>query len=89
MPPDTQYQAFRGTLVDCPEFGLVRVREDAICVVDQSLQGKIICIKDGNEESNVLEALGVQPGRVMRLKVRPVSHVAAAAPAAAVQTSCA
>ena len=59
-------RAIRGTLVDTPAFGEIRVREDTLLV----LRGpEIQAIQAGSAEAATLHAHGLQPADVLRLKV--------------------
>lgn len=61
--------AFRGTLVDCPAFGEVRVRRDTLCIVDPTVGGRIVGLWPGSAEAEVLQAHQLDARHVIRLQV--------------------
>jgi hypothetical protein len=65
-PTVPEFLAFRGNLVDAPNYGYISVKLDRLVLVQGS---KIVKIASGSEEATVLGIYGVPARAVRRLAV--------------------
>lgn len=63
----TALLAFRGSLVDAPVYGQLRLQTDRIMVIDS--HGRIAKIADGDSEAEVLAQFEIDASSVKRLQV--------------------